>query len=277
MNGSTSVTNADFTFVKKMLQDATGFVLDADKQYLMENRLAPLAFRLGHGSIATLIDTLRKRPSEALAQQLIEAMLNGETTFFRDVFCFDTLRQVVLPGLIERRRAASTLRVWCAACSTGQEPYSLAMLLAEHFPELASWDVQIIATDVSETHLQRARPGRYSQFEVNRGLPAAMLVKYFDQHGSEWVLSDAIRRRVSFAPLNLVEPWPALPSMDLVLLRNVMIYWDVATKRSVLARTRETLRVDGYLVLGAAETTLYVDDAFDRVHIDAPCCFRLVR
>jgi len=185
------------------------------------------------------------------------------------------LRDVVLPGLCERRSYERRLRIWSAACSTGQEPYSLAMLLAESFPSLADWDVRIMATDVSSAHVARAKAGRYAQFEVNRGLPAPMLVKYFDQEGTEWVVDPAIRRRVTFAEMNLFHPWPDISSMDIVLLRNVMIYWDAKSKAETLGRMRDTLRADGCLVLGAAETTYYVHNGFERLGADSPCCFRV--
>jgi chemotaxis protein methyltransferase CheR len=202
-------------------------------------------------------------------------MLNGETTFFRDVVCFDALRSIVLPRLIARRDTERRLQIWCAGCSTGQEPYSVAMFLAESFPHLVDWNVRILATDVSSLHLARARAGRYAQFEVNRGLPASLLVKHFDQDGSDWLIAPGLRSRVEFAELNLIDAWPVLPLMDIVLLRNVMIYWDLETKRTTLQKVRDVLRPDGCLILGAAETTYYVDDQFDRVSADSACCFRL--
>jgi chemotaxis protein methyltransferase CheR len=275
MTPSQPVSDADFAYVQRLLREYAGSVLEADKHYLVDTRLSPVVMRLELASVDELISRLRAQPFGELHRATIEAMLNGETTFFRDVFFFDALRDVILPRLIASRAAERRIHIWCAACSTGQEPYSVAMLLAESFPELADWSVSILATDVSETHLARARAGRYAQFEANRGLPASLLVKYFDQEGTEWIIDPAMRRRVEFRELNLVQPWPFVPQADLILLRNVMIYWDIEAKREVLARMRDVLRSDGCLVLGAAETTYYVDDAFDRVSADTACCFRL--
>jgi chemotaxis protein methyltransferase CheR len=191
-------------------------------------------------------------------------MVTTETSFFRDVHPFETLRTTVLPDLLRRRRAERRLGVWCAACSTGQEPYSFALLVREHFSELAGWRVDILATDLSADVLARARAGRYGQIEVNRGLPAALLVKYFRQHGATWELNEDVRRMVEFRELNLTRPWPALPPADLIFLRNVMIYFDVETKRSILGRAARALRPNGYLLLGGAETTLNLCDSFRR-------------
>jgi chemotaxis protein methyltransferase CheR len=172
---------------------------------------------------------------------------------------------VVIPDLIQRRRGERRLNVWCAASATGQEPYSVALLLREHFPQLAGWQVSLLASDLSREALARAREGRFSQIEVNRGLPAALLVKYFEQHGTSWQLKPDVRRMVDFQEMNLARPWPALPPMDLVLIRNVMIYFDVATKKAILGRLARVLRPDGYLLLGGAETTLNLDDSYRRV------------
>ena len=191
--------------------------------------------------------------------------MTTETSFFRDQHPFEALRKVVLADLIGRRRDGCRLHIWCAASSTGQEPYSLALLLREHFPELDGWKVFLLASDLSQAVLARAREGRYKQIEVNRGLPAALLVKYFEQHGTDWQLKPAIRAMVDFQEINLAQPWPALPRMDLVLLRNVMIYFDVATKKTILGRLARLLRPDGYLLLGGAETTFNLDDSFRRV------------
>lgn len=263
----------DYAFVQELLREQTGFVLEPAKEYLLETRLGPVAERLGFETVARLLAHLRAASAPSLQRTAVEALVNGETTFFRDAACFDGLAATVLPRLLEQRAADCQLNVWCAGCSTGQEPYSLAMLLQEDFPQLAHWSVRLLATDVSRAHLERARAGRYAQFEVNRGLPAALLVKYFDQDGTEWTLCDALRRQVAFEELNLVQPWPALPPMDLVLMRNVMIYWSVETRREVLARVRRVLAPGGVLVLGAAETTWGVDEAFDR--LGPSCCFAL--
>ncbi len=275
MTISPPVSDPDFAYVQQLLREHAGFVLEPDKQYLVDTRLAPVVAQLGLTPISDLVSRLRHQPMSDLHRSTIEAMMNGETTFFRDVFFFDALREVVLPRLIAKRDTERRIQIWCAACSTGQDSYSLAMFMAESFPHLTDWNIRILATDLSKLHLDRAREGRFAQFEVNRGLPASLLVKYFDQEGTDWVISPELRRRVEFVELNLVRQWPVLPLMDVVLVRNVMIYWNLETKREVLTRVREILRPDGCLILGAAETTYYIDDNFDRFSADSACCFRL--
>jgi chemotaxis protein methyltransferase CheR len=206
---------------------------------------------------------------------VVELMTTNETWFFRDLRPFEVLRSSILPELLTRRSDERRLHIWSAACSSGQEPYTMAMIISEHFPQLASWNVRIIATDLSTEILDRARAGRYSQLEVNRGMPAALLVKYFRKVGNEWHISDAIRRQVEFRELNLVEAWLVLPLMDLVFLRNVLIYFDVETKKSIFGRVRRLLRPDGYLMLGGAETTLNIDDAFERTAFDRAGAYQL--
>jgi len=259
------MTAQDFEYVCRLVRDRSAVVLEAGKEYLVEGRLTPVARQLGLGSISALVGRLRAGPDDGLSARVVEAMVTTETSFFRDLHPFETLRTVVLPELIRKRGGERRLDIWCAACSTGQEPYSLAILLREHFPSLTGWRVNILATDLSGEVLGRAREGRYSQIEVNRGLPAALLVKYFRQHGSTWELAEDVRRAVEFRELNLVRPWPPVPRMDLVFLRNVMIYFDVDMKKSILGRVARMLRPDGYMLLGAAETTLNLDDSFRRV------------
>lgn len=259
------MTPDDFAFVCRLVRDRSAIVLEAGKEYLVETRLSPVARRYKLGSVGELIARLRGPVEDELRTRVVEAMATTETSFFRDVAPFETLRAVVLPELLRARERERRLSVWSAACSTGQEPYSLAVLLRDHFPELATWQVSVLATDLSSEVLAKARAGRYTQLEANRGLPAAALVRHFRQVGAEWQLSDEVRRSVEFRELNLVRPWPPLPRMDLVLLRNVMIYFDVETKKSILSRVARLLNPDGYLVLGAAETTLNLDDSFRRV------------
>jgi chemotaxis protein methyltransferase CheR len=259
------MTAQDFEFICRLVRDRSAVVLETGKEYLVEGRLTPLALQLELGSISALVGRLRAVPDNGLATRVVEAMVTTETSFFRDLHPFETLRTTILPELIRRRADEKRLDVWCAACSTGQEPYSLAILLREYFPSLAGWRVNILATDLSGEVLERAKEGRYSQIEVNRGLPAALMVRYFRQHGSMWELAEEIRRAVEIREMNLVPPWPALGRMDLVFLRNVMIYFDVDTKRSILGRVTRLLRPDGYLLLGSAETTFNLDDSLRRV------------
>ncbi len=264
-----TLSSSDFRTVCALLYQDAGIVLEADKAYLVETRLAPLVRANGVGCLAELLEPLRRAPSPGLRRKIVEAMANGETQFFRDAALFDMLRSELLPRLIAARRATRRLVIWSAACSTGQEPYSMAMLLAEHFPELAGWDVQILATDFSEEFLSRARLGRYSQYEISRGLPENMRERWFQRRGEEWEIDAALRDRVQFMAINLVTDWPQIHPVDLVLLRNVMIYWDLETKRALLARTRKVLSPHGALVLGAAETTLQIDAHYQRVAVGA--------
>jgi chemotaxis protein methyltransferase CheR len=226
-------------------------------------------------SISALVAQLRKRPQNGLHMRVVEAMTTNETSFFRDVAPFEGLRLHALPDLIARRASERRLRIWCGAASSGQEPYSLAMLMLEHFPALATWDVKIIATDLSQEILQRAKTGRYSQLEVNRGLPAPMLIKYFERAGLEWQIKDSVRKLVQFEELNLIRPWKGLPSCDFVFMRNVLIYFDVPTKKDILGKIRKVMRPDGYLFLGSAETTMNIDSNFNRVQLGKSSCYSI--
>jgi chemotaxis protein methyltransferase CheR len=259
------ISPATFAFVRTLINDQAGIILEQDKQYLVEARLLPIARRRGFESADAFVTHASKTNDAALRQVVIEAMTTNETTFFRDGEPFEALRQHVLPELIEKRQAKKELRIWCGAASTGQEPYSLSMLLHEHFPQLASWNLSILGTDLSEEVLARARAGRYSQLEVNRGLPVNYLVKYFDKVGLEWELKAHVRKPVTYQKLNLVKPWASMGPFDLVMLRNVMIYFEVPTKTQILDRMHRVLRSDGYLLLGSAETTLGIHDGFTRV------------
>jgi len=257
------MTEQDFDVVRRLLLDRSAIVLEAGKEYLVETRLAPIARQHQLGSVSELIARLRSRPDNGLHRQVIEAMVTTESSFFRDHHPFETLRDVVIPDLIERRRGQRRLHVWCAASSTGQEPYSIALLLREQFPQLGGWTIKLLASDLSRQVLEKAR--RYNQIEVNRGLPATLLVKYFEQHGTTWQLKPAIRGMVDFQEINLAQTWPALPPMDLIMVRNVMIYFDVETKKSILGKLARVLRPDGYLLLGGAETTFSLSDGYRRV------------
>jgi chemotaxis protein methyltransferase CheR len=267
----------EFEYVRALVHERAAIVLEPGKSYLVESRLMPLARAEGLATVAELIARLKRARAGRLHRLVVEAMTTNETSFFRDVRPFEALRQVVLPELIARRAGERRLCLWCAAASSGQEPYSVAMLLREHFPRLAEegWMLRLLASDLSEEMVERAREGCYRQLEVNRGLPAALLVKYFEKVGVEWRLHEDIRRMVEFFPLNLAEAWPPLPPMDVILVRNVLIYFDAETKRAVLARMRRLLRPDGYLFLGGAETTLHVDDAFERVVVCGAACYRV--
>jgi chemotaxis protein methyltransferase CheR len=271
------MTAQDFDFISRLVRDRSAIVLEPGKEYLVESRLLPVARDLKLASISDLVGRLRASADNGLTRRVIEAMVTTETLFFRDLHPFETLRSTVLPELIRRREAERRLDVWCAACSTGQEPYSLVLLLREHFPQLANWQVNVLATDISTDVLARARAGRFNQIEVNRGLPAPLLVKYFTQQAGQWELKEEIRRLVDFRELNLIRSWPVLPRMDVIMMRNVMIYFDVECKKSILGQVARLLRPDGYLMLGGAETTLNLDDSFRRAEELKGGFYRLVR
>lgn len=259
------VSAADYGFLAGLLREHCALVLEPGKEYLIKSRLTPLAHRHGLGAIGQLLERLREPASSGLVTEVVEAMVTTETSFFRDIHPFETLKKTVLPKLIELRRAQRRLNIWCAASSSGQEPYSIAILLKEYFPELAGWRVTLSATDISQEMLTRSRAGRYSQVEVNRGLPTPLLLKWFRQEAGSWQLDEQIRGMVSFTPLNLAQPWPAMPRWDLIFLRNVMIYFDIEVKKEILGRVSRVLSPEGYLLLGGAETTLNLDDSFQRI------------
>jgi chemotaxis protein methyltransferase CheR len=254
----------DFDYIRDLVRDRAAIVLEPGKEYLAVTRLDPVVRNAGLGSLSELVATLRQDDDPALSERVIDALTTNETTFFRDLHPFESLRNHILPALIERKRLSRSLFIWSAGCSSGQEPYSVAMLIREDFPQLADWQVSILGTDVSVAMLERARAGRYGQIEVNRGLPAHLLVKYFRRAGVGWEIDGSIRAMVRFGQQNLVDPWPSMPPMDLVLMRNVMIYFDVAAKRQILTRVGEVLAPHGYLLLGTSETTLHLDDSFRR-------------
>jgi chemotaxis protein methyltransferase CheR len=264
-----------FEYVRKLVREHSAIALESGKEYLVESRLLPLARHMSLASVSELVTQLRSKPFGSLHTQVVEAMTTNETSFFRDLHPFEALRKDVLPPLLAARRARKSLTVWSAACSSGQEPYTIAILLREHFPELANWNVQIIGSDLSQQVLDRAAEGCYAQHEVNRGLPAAMLVKYFQKSGLQWRVKPEIRRIVRFVRLNLIEPWPALPVIDILFLRNVLIYFTPDTKRQILDIVRRQLAADGSLFLGGAETTLGIDNAWERVNHGKASTYRL--
>src|SRR5262245_62117674 len=270
-----ALTRASFDYVRCVLRQRSAHCLEDDKVYLVETRLLPLARRHGFESVEALVLRLRGRGNERLLGELIEAMTINETFFFRDGHPFEVLRQSVLPELVRRRAEVRCLNIWSAACSSGQEPYSVAILLRHHFPALSGWNVRLMASDLSAAMLARARQGRYSELEISRGLPPELLEAYFHKQTDGWQIRDDLRRMVEFRPINLSGAWPELPPLDLVLLRNVLIYFDVPTRQQILERVRKVLQPDGYLLLGGAETTLNLDDRFLPVSFDGVSFFQL--
>jgi chemotaxis protein methyltransferase CheR len=256
------VTPQDFDYLRKFLRDRSGLVLAIEKQYLAESRLLPLARRNGMSTLDELIERLRNRTPTPLATQVIEAMTTNETFFFRDKIPFDHFRDTIMPGLLAARAREKRIRIWCTAASTGQEPYSLAMVLKSMGSAIAAYRIDIVATDLSSDVLEKAKAGIYSQFEVQRGLPVQTLVKFFDQVGENWQLAPELRSMVQFRPLNLLNDFSALGTFDVVFCRNVLIYFDQENKIALLNRIARQMPGDGFLVLGAAETVIGLTEAF---------------
>jgi len=258
-----SIAPESFAYVRDLVRRESAIVLDTGKEYLVESRLTPLARAAGVADVNTYVSTLQRSFDPVKQRHVVEALTTNETSWFRDSAPFVTLRTDVLPALAAARPGRS-LRIWCGACSSGQEPYSVAMTAMET-PALAGWKLDIVATDLNEEMVARARSGRYSQLEVNRGMPATSLVKHFTRDGTFWRIAPAIASSVTFRQLNLVRPFPPMGRFDVVFLRNVLIYFDLPTKRDILRRVRQVLAPDGYLFLGAAEMTMGVDDQWERV------------
>ena len=252
----------DFDMFSNLLKQRSGLVLTKDKAYLLESRLMPVARKWNMKGLEDLAQAVRSRKEEALLRDITEAMTTNESSFFRDQKPFDLFKQLVLPKLLESRAARKQIRIWSAACSSGQEAYSLAMLLQEEGPKLAGWKIEIIGTDISAEMVERCKAGIYTQFEVQRGLPITMLVKYFKQNGDKWQISPQIRQMASFREFNLLGDLSPLGQFDVVFCRNVLIYFDQATKGRVLEQAARIMPPDGYLYLGGAETVLGITDRF---------------
>ncbi|HEX8344254.1 MAG TPA: protein-glutamate O-methyltransferase CheR [Actinoplanes sp.] len=268
-----SLSAADFTFVANLVRREAAIVLAPGKEYLVEARLIPVARNVGAAGVSDFLAALQRRPNAEHQRLVIDALTTNETSWFRDREPFTALTDVVLPELVRSRASARKLRLWSAASSSGQEAYSLAITLQEALPP--GWSYEIIGSDISGEMIKRAEAGEYSQVEVNRGLPAAQLVQYFERAGTHWRVVPSLRRNVSFRLMNLTTPLPAMGAFDIVFLRNVLIYFDVQTKRTVLRNVARLLRPDGLLFLGAAETTIGIDDNYERVAAGRTSAYRL--
>nr|WP_233287420.1 protein-glutamate O-methyltransferase CheR [Bradyrhizobium oropedii] len=251
----------DYEYLRKLLKERSGLDLSADKQYLVESRLLPLARRSNLAGIPELVQRM-KGGAELLTSEVVEAMTTNETFFFRDKIPFDHLKDAVLPALARARAARRSLRIWCAASSTGQEPYSIAMLLKEMTALFSGWRIEIIATDLSQAVLEKSKAGLFSQFEVQRGLPIQLLVKYFVQKGELWQLNADIRSMVQHRQLNLLQDISHLGTFDVIFCRNVLIYFDQQTKASIFGKVARMLEPDGVLALGAAESVVGITNLF---------------
>jgi chemotaxis protein methyltransferase CheR len=255
------VTPPDYEYLRKLLKDHSGLDLSADKQYLIESRLLPLSRKAGLPGIGELVQKMKGGATSVIAQ-VVEAMTTNETFFFRDKVPFDHFRASIMPEMLQARAARKSLRIWCAAGSTGQEPYSLAMCLKEMGAVLAGWRVEILATDLSQEVIEKSKSGIYSQFEVQRGLPIQMLVKYFKQTGELWQINPDVRAMIQHRQLNLLHDFSQLGIFDVIFCRNVLIYFDQDTKVNIFKRLAKANEPDGFLVLGAAETVVGLTDVF---------------
>ena len=269
----TSATRSvdDFEFVRRLVHDQSSIAIEDGKEYLVEARLGPLARREGMDSVGALIGSLRAGESH-LTTAVVEAMTTNETSFFRDVHPFEALRTHVIPRILDAN-LGTALSMWSAAAATGQEAYSMALVVRQHFPQVPN--VTVLGTDLSQAVLDRARLGRFTQLEVNRGLPASVLVRYFEQDGLEWRLDESVRGMVTFRQANIAQSLAGIPRMDIVFLRNVLIYFDPETKRSVLGEVAKVLRPGGFLFLGGPETTYGIDPSYERVEVGRSVCYRL--
>jgi chemotaxis protein methyltransferase CheR len=259
------VTPLDYNYLRRCLKERSGLVLSADKEYLVESRLLPVARKAGLANLGDLVRTLMLGNADALMTTVVEAMMTNESFFFRDKIPFDHFRSTVMPALLAARKNLRTIRIWCAAASTGQEPYSLAMCLKAMEREIAGWRIEVVATDLSNEVLEKARQGLYSQFEVQRGLPIQLLLRHFTQVGELWQIAPDIRAMVKYRQFNLLADFAQLGRFDLIFCRNVLIYFDQETKTGVLDRLARATASDGYLVLGAAETVVGLTDSFRTV------------
>ncbi len=271
---ASTISPEDFKFLSDLVMREAAIVLDKGKEYLVTSRLDPLAKELGNEGISGLVRALRNNPTSKLRAQVVDAMTTNETLFFRDSHPFDTLSQHILPELLKARSETRTLDIWCGAASTGQEPYSLAMLLREKFPQLSTWRVRITATDISPTALDRARAGRYTQMEVGRGLPARYMVKYLSRVGTEYEMNSDIRSMIDFKIFNLASNWPPMGPFDVIFMRNVLIYFSRETKQEIVNKAARILRPDGALLLGSTESLLSMETNVKREQFEKTTFYR---
>lgn len=268
-----TLSAADFAFVASLVRRESAIVLGPGKEYLVEARLIPVARQAGAASVSEFLARIQRNPDPEAQRKIVDALTTNETSWFRDQDPFTALTQHVLPELIQARAASRHIRLWSAACSSGQEPYSMAIALRETMP--AGWTYEIFATDISGEMIERAKRGEFTQVEVNRGLPVQKLVHNFERVGTHWRVVPALRSVVTFQRMNIAGPLPNLPPFDVIFLRNVLIYFDLETKRSVLRNVGRLLRPDGWLFLGASETTIGIDDNYERVVAGRTSAYRL--
>jgi len=258
------LTQEQFSALSSLLKNETAVVLETGKEYLVESRLTCLAQEEGFGNLSEMIDVVLRRSNPPLNQKVLLALTTNETSFFRDLAAFEFFKTTTMVDIIKNRSQTKALTIWSAACSTGQEPYSIALSLKENFPQLDDWKVQIFASDLNPKIVRKAEQGTYTSLEVNRGLPIQLLVKYFTQSEDTYHISPQIKKRVSFFEQNLISAWPTTP-VDILFMRNVLIYFDTETKRQIFEKIKTVLAPDGYLFLGVAETPYRIVEGFSKV------------
>ncbi len=270
------IATGDFDYIRKLVLDRSAIVLEPGKEYLVESRMLPLLHSEGFESIQILVSKLRAGGMRnGLSDKVVDALTTNETSFFRDIHPFEALKKNVLPDILEKNKSIKELNIWCGASSSGQEPFTIAMILRNDFPQLLNWKIKFISSDISREMLDRCRGGKYSQLEINRGLPALLMVKFFERDGTHWKVKDDLLKMIEFREINLSQPFPVLPRVDIMFLRNVLIYFDVETKKSILGKIRKVLKPGGYLFLGAAETTMNIDSSFERLQLPQSGCYNL--
>ena len=264
----------ELNYIRKLVEERSGISLSPDKAYLIESRLRKLLKEEQLHNLENLVGQLKWRRFVELHEKVVDALTTNETSFFRDNTPFETLRNEILPAIIRANTTSKRINIWSAACSSGQEPYSILMILREHFPSLKDWEINILATDLSNNILEKAREGYYTDFELGRGLPDN-LKKYFDPVRKGWQFKPEMRQAVTFEQLNLIDSWPLLQDMDLILMRNVLIYFQPAVKESILQKTASVLRPEGYLILGQSETLVQLDTPFSQTKIGSTPYYKL--
>lgn len=270
-----TISTNDFEYLRYLVRKKTGITLEPEKQYLTETRLMPIARQEGFDSVEQILKILRReQKSGRLHTRVIEAFATKETHFFRDTFVFEALEKFVLPEIIKCQKDKRNLAIWSAACSSGQEPYTIAMILAETFPFINNWTTLLIASDFSKEILDRAGRGDYSQVEINRGLSPELLSKYFKKQGLTWQIDKNIRKKVDFRNINLVEAWPPLPEMDVVFIRNVLIYFDMNSRKMIMEKVLRVLKPGGYLFMGTAETPNTMNNHFEQIRYGRAVVYR---
>ncbi len=269
-----TLSSIDIDYLRGLVAKESGNVISPRQSYMLEKQLAPLAVEEGLDNIERMVNQLRRGYDNRLATRIAEAVTVNETSFFRDLHPFEALKNTIVPNLIKENAARKSLRIWCAASSSGQEPYSIAMTLHESFPSLRDWNVTIEATDISEEMVARTQAGEYSQLEVNRGLQVKKLVRYFDRNGTSWIAKPELRNWIKTKQLNLTNNWGFLQKFDIVFIRNVLIYFDKKDKIDILQKVARTMNPGGYLFIGSAEMIIGMDLPFEKEASDDSIYYR---